>query len=246
MPRIRTIKPDFFSNEEIGQLSAEARLLFIGLWTLADKQGRLQDRPIRIGAQLFPYDSNWSIASLLEDLDQAKLIWRYEVDDKKCIQIINFAKHQNPHPRETDFGLPPAPQSREITGNSKASRVDTHVLTHGLMDYGHTPPTPSQQSEPVEKTGVRDSKSRFSLKECIKFAKSLKSIKNPDGFGKTIWRSGDQDEAIAAYQSGHSGAPIKKPPDEPLDPVELNRLADELEPTHHDAAQALRASIQAK
>src|SRR5580765_8824333 len=139
MPRIRTIKPDFFSNEQIGQLPAEARLLFIGLWTLADREGRLQDRPIRIGAQLFPYDAAWSVASFLEDLAKANLIWRYEVEGKKCIQIINFTKHQNPHPKETNFGLPAPPkQCREITGNSEASRVDSHVLTMDslTMDYG--------------------------------------------------------------------------------------------------------------
>jgi hypothetical protein len=245
MPRIRTIKPEFFSNEEIGNLAPEARLLFIGLWTLADREGRLEDRPIRIRAQLFPFDT-WSIVPFLQQLEQAKLISRYEADGKRVIQVVSFTKHQRPHPKESKSDLPSREKDSTSREKDSTSRVDTHVLTHGLMDYGHTPPTPSQQSEPVEKTGVRDSKSRFSLKECIKFAKSLKSIKNPDGFGKTIWRSGDQDEAIAAYQSGHSGAPIKKPPDEPLDPVELNRLADELEPTHHDAAQALRASIQAK
>jgi hypothetical protein len=144
MPRIRTIKPDFFTNEEIGRLPAEARLLFIGLWILADREGRLQDRPIRIRAQLFPYDT-WAVASLLEDLEEANLIWRYEAEGKKCIQIINFAKHQSPHPKETKYGLPPAPQSqgREVSGNSTESRetqppspVDCGLMDYGLMEHG--------------------------------------------------------------------------------------------------------------
>ena len=146
MPRIRTIKPDFFNNEDIGRLPPEARLLFIGLWTLADREGRLQDRPIRIKAQLFPYD-NWPVASLLENLEEAELIWRYTADGKRCIQIINFAKHQNPHPKETRYGLPPAPQSqgREVSGNStegretqQASHVDYGLMDCGDMDYGAT------------------------------------------------------------------------------------------------------------
>ena len=88
MPRIRTIKPNFFSNEEVGKLKCEARLLFIGLWTLADCEGRLEDRPVRIRAQLFPYDPAWSIATLLEDLDRAKLITSaMRLKGKKCIQI---------------------------------------------------------------------------------------------------------------------------------------------------------------
>jgi hypothetical protein len=252
MPRIRTIKPEFFSNEEIGNLPAEARLLFIGLWTLADREGRLQDRPMRIGAQLFPYDA-WAIASLLEELDRVGLIARYEAEGTKCIQIINFTKHQNPHPKETRYGLPPPLKHfTEITGNSTEVTeiqppcpVDSHVLTMDSLDHGLSPPTPSQP--PAEqKTSERASGSRFSLKECVRYAKSLKSIKSPEAFGKAIWRSGDQDDEIAAHQAGHSGNPMKKAPDKPVDVAEMQRLADDLDAMeHHEAAKALRASIEA-
>jgi hypothetical protein len=261
MPRIRTIKPDFFSNEQIGQLPAEARLLFIGLWTLADREGRLQDRPIRIGAQLFPYDAAWSVASFLEDLAKANLIWRYEIEGKKCIQIINFTKHQNPHPKETTFGLPPAPQqSREITGNSAACRVGSHVLTmdYGLMDYGALSPTPLPAEEGVtsppeetkgaRKTSERASKSRFSLKECEQYAASLKRIKTPKAFAKIIWRSGEDDDAVAEFLGrGDSGNAVKKAPDKPVDVAEIQRIAAEFDEAQlHDIAKALRASIEAK
>ena len=45
MARSRNIKPSFFMNEDIIELPYEARLLFIGLWTLADREGRLENRP---------------------------------------------------------------------------------------------------------------------------------------------------------------------------------------------------------
>ena len=38
------------------ECSMSARLLFVGLWTIADRNGRLEDRPKRIRAELFPYD----------------------------------------------------------------------------------------------------------------------------------------------------------------------------------------------
>ena len=44
MPGARNIKPAFFANEFLAELPCEARLLFIGLWTLADRRGRLEDR----------------------------------------------------------------------------------------------------------------------------------------------------------------------------------------------------------
>ena len=48
MARARNIKPGFFKNEFLAEMPCEVRLLFIGLWTLADREGRLEDRPKRI------------------------------------------------------------------------------------------------------------------------------------------------------------------------------------------------------
>jgi hypothetical protein len=53
--RSRNIKPGFFKNEILGTLEPLVGLTFAGLWTLADKRGRLEDRPIRIKGELFPY-----------------------------------------------------------------------------------------------------------------------------------------------------------------------------------------------
>ncbi len=50
--RARGIKPAFFKNEELAELGTVAQLLFIGLWCLADREGRLEDRPKRIGAEV--------------------------------------------------------------------------------------------------------------------------------------------------------------------------------------------------
>jgi hypothetical protein len=54
MARTRSIKPSFFKNEFLAECEPMARLLFIGLWTLADSQGRMEFRPMRIRAELFP------------------------------------------------------------------------------------------------------------------------------------------------------------------------------------------------
>ena len=55
MARARNIKPGFFKNEFLADLPFETRLLFIGLWTLADREGRLEDRPRKIKMELFAY-----------------------------------------------------------------------------------------------------------------------------------------------------------------------------------------------
>jgi hypothetical protein len=114
MARIRTIKPEFFKNEQLADLPMSARLLFIGLWTLADKEGRLEDRPKRIKVELFPYD-NLDCDKELSRLQSAAFIERYEVGELKVIQIINFTTHQRITGKEseTDSKFP------AITGGEK-------------------------------------------------------------------------------------------------------------------------------
>ena len=55
--RARNLKPGFFKNEDLAELPFEGRLLFAGLWCLADREGRLEDRPKRIKAEIFAFDS---------------------------------------------------------------------------------------------------------------------------------------------------------------------------------------------
>ena len=95
--RIRNIKPDFFKDEDLGACSAFARLLFAGLWTLADCEGKLEDRPTRIRVELFPYDLDLDIESTLSELSDRDLIVRYGVegeDKRRFIFIPGFQKHQ--------------------------------------------------------------------------------------------------------------------------------------------------------
>lgn len=108
MARARSIKPALFKNEVLGVADPIATLLFIGLWTLADRRGILEDRPLRIKGEVFPYRDGIDADGLLSWLDQHDFIQRYEVDGKACIQINNFEKHQNPHKNEEPSELPDA------------------------------------------------------------------------------------------------------------------------------------------
>lgn len=105
MARARNIKPGFFRNADLVELSYEARLLFIGLWTIADRSGRLEDRPKQIKMELFPAD-NIDCEVVLGQLESIGMIARYDALGVKCIQVVNFAKHQNPHRDEKASILP--------------------------------------------------------------------------------------------------------------------------------------------
>jgi hypothetical protein len=93
MSRIRTIKPSFFLDDELAELSPLTRLLFIGLWTLADCEGRLEDRPKRIRAQVLPFDDGDTDA-MLQSLHDAGFIRRYVVAERRYLLVTNFKRHQ--------------------------------------------------------------------------------------------------------------------------------------------------------
>jgi hypothetical protein len=114
MARIRYLKPEFFSDEDLCSLSFQARILFAGLWCYADKAGRLEDRPKYLKAMLFPYDSV-DIEKLINSLTSPKpFINRYEIEGKRYVEIINWEKHQRPHHTEKDSVFPPAPPLKRM------------------------------------------------------------------------------------------------------------------------------------
>jgi len=105
MARIRTIKPEFFKNDQLAELPFEYRLLFQGLWCLCDRRGRMEDRPKRIKADVFPYDDVDCEAGL-QALHDAGFIARYEHDGTRYIQVVNFEKHQNCNIKESESTIP--------------------------------------------------------------------------------------------------------------------------------------------
>lgn len=127
MARARNIKPSIMDNEDLAELEPLTRLLFVYLWMLADREGRLEDRPKRIAAQALAYDRNADVSNMLAKLQSNGFIDRYEANGIACIQIKAFAKHQTPHIREAASTLPSAEQgttkavSKHNLGNAEAS-----------------------------------------------------------------------------------------------------------------------------
>jgi hypothetical protein len=81
MARTRYIKPGFFQNDKLAELGPWHRLLFAGLWTLADSAGRMEDRPKRIKGQLFPFD-DVDVDAMLNDLHRQREVCKGM--DRRC------------------------------------------------------------------------------------------------------------------------------------------------------------------
>lgn len=115
MARTRNIKPSFFTNDILAECPPLARLLFAGLWTIADRKGRLDDRPKKIKAEVLPYDE-CDVNELLNILHIKKFIIRYQIGENKYIQILTFSDHQNPHQKESASTIPAPDKSESCTG----------------------------------------------------------------------------------------------------------------------------------
>ena len=145
MARARNIKPGFFKNEDLAEMDMATRLLFIGLWTLADKEGRLEYRPKRIKAEVFPYedvDAEAAIDALAAD----EFLCVYQVGRKRYIQVNNWKKHQSPHHKEADSEIPGPENAEESTANAcmdEASPVHDPSMNQPSANENASCPTDS-------------------------------------------------------------------------------------------------------
>lgn len=132
MARARNLKPGFFRDAALVELPTETRLLFPGLWTLADREGRLEDKPKQIKMEIFPAD-NFDVETMLAQLAAANLITRYQVEGKRYIQVVNFAKHQNPHRDEKASTIPPPPEHGASTVQTQCEQGGNRASTSNLQ-----------------------------------------------------------------------------------------------------------------
>lgn len=127
MARIRTIKPEFFTSEDIVALSPLARLLYIALWCEADRDGRLVWRPRTLKMRYFPAD-DCDIESLCAELITAKLVKLY---GDGLGYIPKFSVHQHVNPREAASTLPDpdAKATRAARVSDASARVKQPSVT---------------------------------------------------------------------------------------------------------------------
>ena len=93
MPRIRTIKPEFFSHEELSKCSPHARLLAIALLQLADSEGRMRWIPSQVIAHAFPWEAV-DLSPMIHQLCTVKYLELYTVNGREYACIPAFNKHQ--------------------------------------------------------------------------------------------------------------------------------------------------------
>jgi len=176
--RARGIKPGYFKNEGLASCSQAARLLFVGLWLLADREGRLEDRPKRIEAEIFPYEEV-NVEKLLDELavdrdGNGAFIQRYSAEGHRYITIVNFLRHQYPHKNEQKSIIPApsqvAPEEsrhhiREIPGADPAiSGARPAVVLTADSLTSHSPTADSPTAVPLTPHSLEGKRARNAQK----------------------------------------------------------------------------------
>lgn len=136
MARIRTIKPEIWTDEKFGPLDPVTKLVFIGLISQADDAGRILDSVRLIDGLLFAYDDSTSVRRSLDELSRTGLIRRGETSSgQRIIQIAKWDAHQKIDRPNLDAALSPIVKSdnnlrefdEQSTNNRRSLDEDSSV-----------------------------------------------------------------------------------------------------------------------
>lgn len=137
--RIRSIKPELFSDEKLWDLGQETGLpvlqAFEGLWCFSDREGRFEWRPRALAAMILPYWHGGDMDAVLNALAGAGFVVSYEVDGKRYGAVRNFHRHQTPNNREHPSSLPPPPADASATRQPRVEHASS--TRENLDEAGH-------------------------------------------------------------------------------------------------------------
>lgn len=149
MPRIRSIKPEFWTSAQVLECSTTARLMFIGMWNFCDDHGRHVNNPKQIKAEVFPADDVLlvDVLGMIRELKRVGLIECYTIDNKDYIQITGW-HHQRIDKRgepryppkgnissQNDLGLlPPDRRGEERRGRERKGEEESNPIQSNSFD----------------------------------------------------------------------------------------------------------------
>lgn len=169
MAYIRTIKASFFTSDDIVSLSPLARLLYIALWTEADREGRLTWRPGNFKLRFLPGD-NCNIGELCGELLESGLVVPYSVEGKSYAEIPTFKRHQSINAKERKSVLP------ERVANATCTRNDAMPTRNEAWSGFH------QEREGTGEEATLPSQVGDALSsECVHGGQTAQNISNGGG-----------------------------------------------------------------
>ncbi len=143
MARIRCVKPEFWTSEQVISCSQLARLAFIGLWSFCDDNGVHAASYVRLKAEVFPGDSISidEIKHLISELINNNLLREYSVDEKSYWIVTGWKQHQRIDKPTYKYPLPQSSLRKldDHSTNSLGNLADNSTSSRRLVDKSSPP-----------------------------------------------------------------------------------------------------------
>lgn len=152
MARIRTIKPEFFTSEQIVECSTSARLAFVGLLCFCDDRGVHPASVKRFKMEVFPGDAltDDAVQSLVDELIANGLVAEFEAENQRFWHVTGWKKHQRIDRPTFKYPDPSSPNSTTIrrTLDESSTSPRDGMEWNGMEDKysGHSPDCVSTES----------------------------------------------------------------------------------------------------
>lgn len=166
MARKRMIDPNFWQSEDISKLSYFARLVFIGLFSNADDEGRGRAKAAYLKSMIFPYDEDIEIVKkvdeALDEIAKSVSIIFYKIDDSEYFQLTKWKNWQNVE-RPTKSKIPAYFEGCEITrrgvsqGQTDNERTLTDKSPNNHRTIGEQSP-PNIKEENIKEVNIKEEK----------------------------------------------------------------------------------------
>ena len=157
-PRIRSLKPELWADEKIGALSRDARLLLLGMVTVADDEGRFRARRSELIGSIFPADDDAFalIDGWIGEVKDQGIVVFYIVDSVPYGAFRHWRRHQKIN-KPTPSILPPPPDRKILRENAVPTKVDgtdnsgsAHGALQEMAGSSHSPTrTRALRSDPI-------------------------------------------------------------------------------------------------
>lgn len=178
MARIRTIKPEFFTSDDIVGVSPLARLFYVSLWCEADREGRLAWSSSALKRRYLPND-DCDIDDIAEELISRGMIVLYEINGKQYCEVPTFSQHQIINNRESPSVLPARVKDASTRGFGEGRKEGKGREDASKVDDDPAPPAFNPKAE-LKERGVTDqtAKDWLTLRKAKKAPVSLTALQN--------------------------------------------------------------------
>ncbi len=132
MARKRQIDPGIWTSEQFCNLSSCARLLWIGMISNADDEGRLKGSAQYLKMIIFPGDAHTAkdLTKWKEEIVTQKLVQSYNANGSEYLYLPTFKQHQY-MTKKFDSKLPTPPVDNELITDTQQGINELHGIGNG-------------------------------------------------------------------------------------------------------------------